>query len=286
MMTTASDIVAETIAIHGVGLLGGSLAAALKQRRLVRHVIGVGRRVEKLQPALQAGLLDEISEAPLNIAARADVHIFCTPVDRIVQGVREIARVCRPGTLITDVGSVKGMICEPLSTGLPEGIEFIGSHPMAGSEKSGYEYANPHLFEGRVCVVTPVPSSSPQTQARVTYLWEAVGARVLIWSPADHDRAVAETSHLPHVVASVLAGSLTPSHRPLAARGFEDTTRIAAGDAELWLSILMANSAEVLRAMDRYAERFAEFRQALQAGDQATLLRLWRDGIANRDNIG
>ncbi|MDB5336706.1 MAG: prephenate dehydrogenase, partial [Planctomycetaceae bacterium] len=210
-MTQPSDFIdspISTLTIVGVGLIGGSLAAAVKTRGNATRVIGVGRSVSKLAGAVERGLLDEVTSDLAWAARQSDLLIFCTPVDRVVAGVREAAAACRCGTLITDAGSTKAEICEALETGLPPGVEFIGSHPLAGSEKSGYEYSNPQLFANRVCVLTPHERTSASGLQRLRSFWTSLEARLVEMPPRAHDRAVAETSHFPHVAASVLAATL------------------------------------------------------------------------------
>ena len=276
----------STLTIVGVGLIGGSLAAAVKSRGLASRIIGVGRSVSKLAGAVERGLLDEVTSDLASAAKQSDLLIFCTPVDRVVAGVREAAANCRCGTLITDAGSTKAEICEALETGLPPGVEFIGSHPLAGSEKSGYEYSNPQLFANRVCVLTPHEKTSPSGLQRLRSFWSSLEARLIEMPPRAHDRAVAETSHFPHVAASVLAATLAPEHQELAARGFRDTTRIAAGDTDLWTSILLDNAEEVGRSLEKFAGILDEYRTALQRRDAATIKRLWERGRHIREQLG
>ena len=178
----------STLTIVGVGLIGGSLAAAVKSRGLASRIIGVGRSVSKLAGAVERGLLDEVTSDLASAAKQSDLLIFCTPVDRVVAGVREAAANCRCGTLITDAGSTKAEICEALETGLPPGVEFIGSHPLAGSEKSGYEYSNPQLFANRVCVLTPHEKTSPSGLQRLRSFWSSLEARLIEMPPRAHDR--------------------------------------------------------------------------------------------------
>ncbi|MGQ0634440.1 MAG: prephenate dehydrogenase [Planctomycetaceae bacterium] len=281
----AADCLFETVAIAGVGLIGGSIAAALKQRGLCRRVMGVGRNAERLAEARQRGLLDEASVNLVAAAARADLLVFCTPVDRIVPAVQEAAPACRPGTIITDAGSTKQEICRRLATALPAGIEFVGSHPLAGSEKQGFENADANLFAGRICVVTPVPTSSRAAVTRVANLWKALGATVVEMEPAAHDRAVGETSHLPHVLAAALALTLSPGNRNLAASGFRDTTRIAAGDPDVWAAILQENARPVLESLERCEEIVRSFRTALEAGDSDKIRELLVAAKAVRDAL-
>ena len=281
----------DTLAIVGVGLLGGSVARAAKQRGLVRRVIGVGRNAARLEAARSAEVIDLAETSLAAAASQSDLVIFATPVDHIALGVRETAAACRPGTILTDVGSTKGQLCRELSTGLPDAVTFIGSHPLAGSEKQGWEHSLADLFDGRVCVVTPVDTQSARTPqrsdaiARLTTFWQRIGMTVIVLSPEAHDRALAQTSHLPHVVASALARTLEESNRPFAATGFADTTRIAAGDPNVWVPILLDNSAAILASLEDYSKQLQSFRDALTSRDAEALRRLWEHGKAIRDSI-
>ncbi len=275
----------ETIAIVGVGLIGGSIALAAKERGVARTVVGVGRNPARLDEALQRELIDEAFVNLAIVARRADLTIFCTPVDRIIAGVREAARTAREGSLITDAGSVKGSICRALEVGLPQRVEFVGSHPLAGSEKQGFEHADAHLFENRFCVVTPLPGSSPAAIGRIREFWMSLGSTVIEMTPDSHDRALAETSHLPHVAAAALAATLSPENEPLTATGFRDTTRIAAGDVDLWAAILMGNREQILASFARYKETLAHFRQALEENDVSALKLLLKAAKMRRDRL-
>ncbi|MFN0054279.1 MAG: prephenate dehydrogenase [Planctomycetales bacterium] len=273
----------ETIAIVGVGLIGGSLAAAAKAKRLARVVIGVGRNSQRLEQARQQGLIDEGTSDLGAAASRADLMVFCTPVDRIANQVREAAPRCRPGTLITDAGSVKGTICQTVGAVPASGVAFVGSHPLAGSEKQGFEFADPRLFDGRVCVVTPQPDTCRDATLRTAAFWNALGMHVHEMSPEAHDQALAETSHLPHVVAAAMAAVLDPAHAGLTATGFRDTTRIAGGDPDLWTAILQANAPAVLAGLKKYEAELRAFHEALDAGDFGRLRELLARAKTRRD---
>lgn len=264
----------QTVVIVGVGLIGGSLAAALRCRKVAHSVIGVGRDLARLQKAQQAGLIDEVSTDLAAVATKADAIVFCTPVERVVDGVREAAAHVRPGTLLTDAGSVKQPICDALSS-VPG---FVGSHPIAGSHRQGFEAADGMLFEGRLCVVTPTDSADPSLVSRAERLWQAVGMRTVRMTAADHDRSLAMTSHLPHVVASALASTLTDANRPLTGTGFRDTTRIAAGDPGLWTGILLQNAQQVIAGIEAVQQQLDEYKRALAAGDGAQVQRLLNEG--------
>lgn len=275
----------DTIVVVGVGLLGGSVALAARQRGVVRRVIGVGRDAARLEQARAAGIISAAETDLAKAASQADLLIFATPVDLIVSGVRAAAVACHERTLITDVGSTKSRICRELAAGIPNGAAFVGSHPLAGSEKQGWKHARADLFDSRVCVVTPADSTPREAVSRLMAFWRAIGMTVIELTPEAHDRALAQTSHVPHLVASALASTLAPENRPLAATGFADTTRIAAGDPDVWVPILLDNANAVLASLDEYSQRLQAFRDALAIGDSAALHRLWVHGKTIRDAI-
>lgn len=274
----------DSVAIVGVGLIGGSLAAALRRRGIAKSVIGVGRSRPKLQGAIDSGLLDDATDS-LADAGKADLILFCTPVERIVAGVREVAPYCRTGTLISDAGSVKGTICRQLESGLPLGITFIGSHPIAGSEKQGYAAAIPDLFEQKTCVVTPTEGTPAEKLQRLVDFWQAIGSNVIELAPEKHDEILAATSHLPHLLASALAATLQADRTQFIGSGFRDTTRIAAGDADLWQGILLQNGPALLVAIRQFDALWKQFVQALEQGDQARLTDLLAAAQHKREQL-
>jgi prephenate dehydrogenase len=275
-----------TLAIIGVGLLGGSLALAARSRRLADRIIGTGTQPEAIARACQRGLIDEGFFDVALAAERAQAIIVCTPVDHIVEHVLVAANACACGTLLTDVGSTKAVIVRGLQGRLPPGRTFIGSHPLAGSEKRGADHADAHLFAGRLVVLTPTETDDAETIQRVTAFWQALGARVKLMTPEDHDRAVAMTSHLPHVLAAVLAGVLPDEQRALAASGFRDTTRVAAGDPSLWTGIVLHNREAIVEALSSFEGALAQLRDALVQGDRAAIDALLTQGKRGRDALG
>ena len=283
--TSDSESGIETVAIVGVGLIGGSIAAALQSRNACRRVIGVGRDAAKLQPAVETGLLSEATSDLAAAAARSDLIVFCTPVDRIVDGVRTAGSTCRPGTVLTDAGSVKGGICESLATGLRPDVTFVGSYPLAGSEKSGFEHADADLFVDRVCVVTPGGNSRAEAVERVAGFWRCLGMTVVETSPGEHDRLLALTSHVPHIVAPALAGLLDPETAPFAASGFRDSTRVAGSDPALWTAIFRANQRAVEAGLEQFAASFDQFQKAVRDGDWNRLQKLLETAKRNRDGL-
>lgn len=275
----------NTVAIIGVGLIGGSLGLALRQRALARTVVGIGRTASRLRMAEEIGAVSWVTTDVGQGVADADLIVVCTPVAHVVDYVQQVSCACPPDALITDAGSTKGKICRALAAGLAGGGAFVGSHPLAGSEKSGPEFADPNLFEGCVTVVTPAGTSAERRVAELESFWQSLGARVLRMSPDEHDWAVAEISHLPHLLASALAAAADPQYLMLAAGGWRDTTRVAAGDVELWRQIFSENRRHVLQSLDKFEKVLSEFRQALKGNDPAELMRLLQLGKRNRDSV-
>jgi prephenate dehydrogenase len=279
LLARSAEPVFDSLAVVGVGLLGGSVALAAKRYGTIRRVIGVGRNAARLMQAQAAGVIDETAADLRNAASRADLLVFATPVQLIVPGVREAAKAARSGTVITDVGSTKARICRELSSGLPDGVTFVGSHPLAGSEKQGWEHARADLFDGRVCVVTS------SEKVCLTDFWRAIGMTVIEMSPEAHDRALAQTSHVPHAIASALARTLADENRPLAATGFADSTRIAAGDPNVWVPILLDNADAVLMSLDVFSAELSALREALARRDATKIRELWERGKTVREAI-
>ncbi|HSG69739.1 MAG TPA: prephenate dehydrogenase/arogenate dehydrogenase family protein, partial [Planctomycetaceae bacterium] len=273
------------VAIVGVGLIGGSIAAALKARGYTGKILGFGRNPQRLEQARGAGLLDEFSVEIEPLIEQASLVVICTPVDRIVEDVRRFAAEAQPGTLITDAGSVKGEICSVLHDFAAGEVVFVGSHPMAGSEKNGFEYARADLFEGRVCIVTPDAGHDDSATNRTADFWKFLGMRVERLSPKLHDSAVAYSSHLPHLVAAALAYSLPDLHRRFVGTGIRDATRIAAGDPQLWDGILKMNSSEVKIALGHFSQVLHEFEQGLDEEGAPSLKNLLEQAKKNRDAL-
>lgn len=276
----------DTVAIVGVGLIGGSIGLALRERKLTSQIVGVGRRPESLSQAKAVGAVHRTTRVVAEGVRDAELVVVCTPVSSIAARVREAAAACRPGALITDAGSTKASIVRQLNGALPRSVAFVGSHPLAGSEKAGCEHARADLFDGRVVVVTPTRKTAETELQRTADFWSALGASVLVMSPAAHDRALAATSHLPHLLAAALARSTAEEDLPLTAGGWRDCTRIAAGDAALWTQILLDNRDNVAKSLSRFEKSFARFRTALERGDARRLTTLLKEAKQIRDAVG
>jgi prephenate dehydrogenase len=280
----------DKVAIVGVGLIGGSIGLSLRKRGLVREVMGIGRRASSLQEALSKGCITAATTHLKEGVLGSDLVVVCTPVDSIAALVLEAARHGPPECLLTDAGSTKEAIVQHVEAGLAkdEGrtVRFVGSHPLAGSEKNGPTAAAADLFEGRVVVITPTGRTAPKAVEGICALWESLGARVLSMSPPAHDAALARTSHLPHLVASALAAATPAELLPLTAGGWQDATRIAAGDAALWREIFLANRGPTLKALNDFETVLGQFRQALEAADADRLTELLAEGKRRRDAVG
>ena len=230
-----------TVAILGPGLIGGSLALALAERGLVNRLTIYARSPHALDAIRVAGVNAELTGNPSEAVREADVVILCVPIEAMASLVEECRDALKPDALVTDVGSVKGSVDDALAPLLLGKALWIGSHPMAGSEQSGFVAARPDLFETAAVIVTPTPQTAPGAQARAEEFWRALGGRLFTLSPAQHDLAVADISHVPHLLAAMLVANANPQSLPLAGGGFRDTTRIASGSPELWTEILWAN---------------------------------------------
>jgi cyclohexadieny/prephenate dehydrogenase len=275
----------RTLAIVGVGLMGGSIALAAKARGVAGRVLGVDRNDEALEQARLYCGLDECFTNMAPAVRQAQITVFCTPVDQIAEQVAAAAASC-DGGLLTDVGSTKATIVRGLEKKLPAGCRFVGSHPLAGSEKSGAAHAHSRLFEGRVVVVTPTEQTAPEPLEEVKKFWQVLGAKVVEMTPEDHDIALAQTSHLPHLLAAALAGGLPAELRPLTATGFRDTTRVAAGEPALWTGVFMHNRGPILKALQALEGELGRFRDALDVGDRVALESLLTNAKRNRDALG
>ena len=275
-----------SVAIVGVGLIGGSIGRALLARRLARRVIGVGRSQRSLNAALRTGAVTEAALDPAAVA-EADLVVVATGVRGIPRLLDAVDAVVRPGTPITDAGSTKASIVAAWEKRRKSRRgRFVGSHPLAGSHRRGPEAADAELFVGRVAVVTPAAATPPEDVEDVGSLWSALGATVYVMNPREHDRVVAATSHAPHLVAAAVAAATPPAALPFAATGWRDTTRIASGDPELWAEILLDNAGPVAAAVKRVETAATRMLAALAAGDRRRLVTLLSRAKDARDALG
>lgn len=260
------------LTIIGVGLLGGSVGLAARRKGLFAEVRGTTAHSSTLDAALRLGAIDRGFASTAEAARDADMVVVATAVSTIPAFAIEAASSAREGALITDVGSVKASIAAAVRPHMPPGRTFIGSHPMAGSEKRGVEHARADLLAGATCIITPNPDSPGGAAVeRLSDFWRSLGMNVFSMSPAAHDAVVASVSHLPHLVAAALIGSVPDGALPFAATGLRDTTRIAGGDAALWRDIIEANWSEVVRAIDHFEGAWGDLRRIILQKDYVGL---------------
>ena len=277
------------IALAGVGLLGGSLGLAIKRRGLAGRVDGYVRRTASIAECEKMGVVDSATPNLERAVKDADLVILCTPLSQMRELMLKMRPSLKKGAVVTDVGSVKGSVVDELEPIVAEaGAHFVGSHPMAGGEKTGVLAARTDLFDNAVCLVTPTPSSNKDAVGQVEEFWKAVGGRVFKFTPAAHDDLVSRASHLPHVVASELANYiLSPAHPPeqatVCANGFRDTTRIASGSPEMWRDIAMANRRNLGRVLGVFIEDLQEFQLALDQGDVRAIEEFFEKAKQRRD---
>ena len=271
-----------TVAIVGVGLIGGSVGLALRARGLARRVIGIGRDEARLDQARRLGAIDEGTTDIAHGADGADIAVVCTPVDRVAEDVRRLAEFGRDDLLITDAGSTKARIVEAVERHPSARTRFVGAHPIAGSERQGADYARADLFRDRPCVLTPTPRTPGERLERARQFWTSLGMKVTLLDPIEHDQALALTSHLPHAVAAALGAVVPVELLGLAGGAYRDVTRVAAADASLWTAIFRDNRRAMLDALAMYRDRIDALNFALMADDAASIRAWWDAGRVRR----
>lgn len=275
------------VAIIGVGLIGGSIGLAIKKRKLAGEVVGVFRRYSTLKKALKCNAIDRgvmsVGEGVLD----ADLIIIATPVRSIVNMAKEAVKYAKRGAIITDVGSTKALIVARVENMLPKRrlVFFVGSHPMAGSEKNSVRFAKHDLLQNAPCIVTKTGKTDRRTLKKIVHFWDSLGTKTNVMSPSEHDRGVSLISHLPHIVAFALAGAIPLKDLPLAAEGFKDTTRVASSDPELWADIFITNKKEVVKACGAFEKYYRNISMAVAKGNYDKLVKLLKLAKSKRDKF-
>lgn len=282
----------KQITIIGVGLLGGSLAKACRERKLVERIVGFGRKEKRVQRAIESGVVDEGTTDVKVAVENADLVVLCSPVGTLAARLREMAPYLKKGCVVTDVGSVKGPVVSQLDAVIPEGVFYVGSHPIAGGEKSGFEASSADLYEGAQCVVTPTDKTHPDAMKRIVQFWEQVGMQVVTLNADEHDTIYAAVSHLPHVVAYALMNTVgavnTPNHDEvlsLSAGGLRDITRIASSDPVMWRDICLANRDSLLDLIGRFENTLEDIRTQIERGDGDALKETFKNANGYRSTL-
>jgi prephenate dehydrogenase len=270
------------VAIIGTGLIGGSLALDIKRKRLAREVVGVSRHKKSIAMALKMKAIDRGSVS-LRIIQGADLLIVATPVETVISLRNRILKYITKDCIITDVGSTKEKIVSSLGSLM---FNYIGSHPLAGSEKRGIINASPCLFEGSLCILTPTKSTNPKAVKNITKFWNKVGAKTVILTPKAHDRALSFVSHLPHAVAFSLINAVPQELLRFASGGLKDTTRIAASDTTLWKDILLSNRKNLLNAIRLFENNLKKIKSAIKNNDRQALGKIILKSGKIRKSLG
>ena len=277
------------LCIVGIGLIGGSLARALKAAEFVDHVVAVGRDVAHLERAVELGVADSFNTSISEAASDADVVIVAVPVGSMKAVFAELAGSIKPGAVITDVGSVKGNVVSDARNALGEQLScFVPGHPIAGTEQSGVEASFAELYQEQRVILTPLEETLPDATQTVTQMWHAAGADVVSLSVEHHDEVLAATSHLPHALAYTLVDTLAQMHEhreifQFAAGGFKDFTRIASSDPQMWHDICLNNREALLDMLNRFSKDISKLTKAIETQDSEFILKLFNRAKTARD---
>jgi prephenate dehydrogenase len=278
------------ITIVGVGLLGGSVGLAARQRQLAREVAGYVRRKSSLKDCERVGAVDNATTDLLAAVSNADLVILCTPLAQMRSLAKQFLPALKRGAIVTDVGSVKAGVVRELETIIARtGAHFVGSHPMAGGEKMGVLAARSDLFANAVNILTPTKKSNAGAVRKLEKFWKSLGARILKMDVAQHDLLVSRSSHLPHLIAATLANlvlnpALPKTQAALCATGFRDTTRVASGSPEMWRDIALANRANLSKSVTAFINELKKFQGVLKRSDARAVEKFYATAKQRRDN--
>jgi len=266
----------DRVAFIGIGLIGSSLARVIRRDGLAGHVVACARSDATLKTVTDLALADSVTKDPVEAVAGADLVVLCTPVGAYESIAKAIGPALKPGTIVTDVGSVKRMVIAAVTPHLPPGVSLVPGHPVAGTENTGPESGFETLFEDRWVILTPPPGTPAEATERVADLWRRTGSKIEIMDAGHHDQVLAITSHVPHLIAYTIVGTATDLEDVLksevikfAASGFRDFTRIAASDPIMWRDIFLNNRDAVLEMLGRLTEDITTLQRAIRDGDGA-----------------
>jgi len=286
-----TDFHIDKLAVVGVGLIGGSLALALKEAGAVGHVVGIGRGLPNLETALRLGVVDSYTLDLAAGVADADVIFLATPVQALGTVAEQAMPYLKAGAIITDGGSVKQAVIDAIEPHLRDDVHFVPGHPIAGTENSGAEAAFATLYRDRRCILTPTGKTASEALHRMQRMWQLVGSQVVIMDVEKHDRVLAAISHLPHMVAYALVNAVGSYDRynenilEYSAGGFRDFTRIASSDPTMWRDIAMTNREALIEMMEQFETFFAELKEDVAIGSGERLFEFFRRSKESRDEI-
>lgn len=277
------------VTILGVGLIGASLALALKKYGLSKTVVGYGRTQGNLIRAQEKAIIDSFELDPAKACDNADLIVFATPVGVFIDIAKQISRVLKRNAIVTDVGSVKGSLVRDMERLLsPHGL-FVGGHPIAGSDRSGIDTASAQLFKQAKCIITPTHNTDKNALEKIIAMWRTFGSLVTLIEPEEHDRIYAAVSHLPHLLAYELVNTVAEINRSyliFSGQGFKDTTRIASSQPELWRDICMHNRENLLAYIEVYKKNLDRVSRYLRDDDAESLIRDFQRARTLRERVG
>lgn len=275
----------KKVVIVGVGLIGGSIGFAVKKKKLAEKVIGICRREISKEAAIKSGSVDYATLDFKEGLKDAELVIIASPVGKIVDIAKIVAAHADGSVILTDVGSTKEYITQGIERIIPDNIKYAGSHPMAGSEKSGVAFAGERLFEKSLCIITKTVKTDKKALDVLRRFWTQIGCRVELMTPKMHDAVIAHVSHLPHIAAFALAGSVSSREYKFAATSFRDTTRIASSDPVLWNDIFMTNKKAVMEAVSEYKKKLSIIDSAIRSGNSKRLIAILQKIKDERDKL-
>ena len=270
------------VAIIGTGLIGGSMALAIKKKCLAHQIIGVSRHKNTLIWGKKSHVIDKGSQN-LSIIQDADLVVLATPVNTILKSADIILKFIRKDSIVTDVGSTKKEIVSKLSKIFPN---YVGSHPLAGSEKRGLTNASTYIFKNSLCILTPTKNTTPKALKKIKNLWNKLGARVIFLDPDTHDRILSFVSHLPHVIAFSLIDIVPDKYLKFGATGLKDTTRIALSDSRVWVDIFLSNRENMLKSIESFQNNLSRIKSAINKRDERTLIKILKKAKGKREILG
>ena len=284
-----STLFFNKITILGVGLIGASFALALKKNGLCKEIAGFGRNMENLIRAKEKGIIDSFASDPASACHGSDLIILATPAGTFLDLTKKAMPSFKKGAIITDAGSVKGDLVHEIEKMMPDGVYYIGSHPIAGSDRSGIDSADAELFAGAKCIITPTENSNADALRVVTDLWKSLGSDVITMDPEKHDLIYAAVSHLPHLIAYSIVNTIAgidSSYLEFCGQGFKDTTRIALSSPELWRDISLMNKDNLLEMISIFQKNLDAVSRYLRASDSDSLESEFRKARTLREGLG
>ena len=273
------------ITVIGLGLLGGSVCRAASCAISGVRTAGFAHRSSTRAKAHRLKMADEIFDDMRASVADADIVILATPVCTFERIFREIADILPAGCIVTDVGSTKIMPHRWAAKYLPKSVHYVGSHPIAGSEQRGVEFARDDLFDRALCILTTTKTTNRRALRVLKEFWSALGCYIKVMSPAKHDRILANVSHLPHITAAALVNASNPQELQLAGKGFMDSSRIASGPPNIWADVLLTNAKNTVRGIDRLISQLAKLKKAIRSGDRKKIEKLLEAARAKRSSL-